>query len=159
MAINCFPEKSQFQKLAFTFHQNPFKKVGISKKFSRKNLIFKNGITDKIVKSPEPKMFLKSRHCKKIFSRKFSVLKIGFSNKYIVSLIFTDLFINFVNNVLAETFYGFIISVRCKYEQAVFIFIDTDWVVAISLEIEVELPFLLIFGSCLILFLKCLLFL
>ena len=45
-------------------------------------------------------MFLKSRHCKKIFSRKFSVLKIDFSNKYIVSLIFTYLFINFANDIL-----------------------------------------------------------
>jgi hypothetical protein len=37
------------------------------KNFPYKNYNFKNGITDKLVKSPEPKTSLKSRYCEKIF--------------------------------------------------------------------------------------------
>lgn len=41
--------------------------------FPYKNFIFKNGITDKLVKSPKPKMSLKSRHCEKIFPENLEI--------------------------------------------------------------------------------------
>lgn len=41
--------------------------------FPYKIFIFKNGITDKLVKSPEMRTSLKSRHCEKIFPENLEI--------------------------------------------------------------------------------------